>query len=401
MRGLRVRFEGGRAVEVDGRRERGRDPRADRVDEGAARLGELALVDRQGRIGPARHDLLRHAARRERRQPHRARLRLPVRGRRTRTWPRVNQSEIHIDFMIGSPELDVTGVTRDGRARARAPRRRLAGARPRLRLRAWPMRRRPYDCAHGAAAQIRDPARTGSTRTGKVWWNLDDAGPLHRTRWSAARACSPTAARSSSTRAGTPAARPSDKFVVRESRLRGPHLVGQGEPAARGGALRRAARRRSSRTSTRARPVRDRRLRRRRSRAPASPSASSPTSAYHALFARTMFITPSDEELTHFEPEAVVLHAPGARGRPRRGRHADRHVHRAAPVAPGGADRRHVLRRRDQEVDLHADERPAAARGRAPDALLGERRRRRATSRSSSASRAPARRRSRPTRSGS
>jgi phosphoenolpyruvate carboxykinase (ATP) len=32
--------------------------------------------------------------------------------------------------------------------------------------------------------------------------------------------------------------------------------------------------------------------------------------AYHALFARTMFITPSDEELESFEPEAVVLHAP-------------------------------------------------------------------------------------------
>src|SRR6476659_572843 len=32
--------------------------------------------------------------------------------------------------------------------------------------------------------------------------------------------------------------------------------------------------------------------------------------AYHALFARTMFITPSDDDLEHFEPEATVLHAP-------------------------------------------------------------------------------------------
>ena len=46
------------------------------------------------------------------------------------------------------------------------------------------------------------------------------------------------------------------------------------------------------------------------------------------------------------------------------------------PTRRRGPDRRHVLRRRDQEVDLHADERPAAARGRLPDALLGERRRR-------------------------
>src|SRR5262245_57460269 len=32
--------------------------------------------------------------------------------------------------------------------------------------------------------------------------------------------------------------------------------------------------------------------------------------AYHALFARTMFITPSEAELEGFEPQAVVLHAP-------------------------------------------------------------------------------------------
>jgi phosphoenolpyruvate carboxykinase (ATP) len=32
---------------------------------------------------------------------------------------------------------------------------------------------------------------------------------------------------------------------------------------------------------------------------------------YHALFTSTMFIEPSDEELAAFEPDAVVLHAPG------------------------------------------------------------------------------------------
>jgi phosphoenolpyruvate carboxykinase (ATP) len=31
---------------------------------------------------------------------------------------------------------------------------------------------------------------------------------------------------------------------------------------------------------------------------------------YHALFSSTMFITPSHQELSHFQPEAVVLHAP-------------------------------------------------------------------------------------------
>jgi phosphoenolpyruvate carboxykinase (ATP) len=38
--------------------------------------------------------------------------------------------------------------------------------------------------------------------------------------------------------------------------------------------------------------------------------------AYHALFARTMFITPSQDELKGFAPEAVVLHAPGLEADP-------------------------------------------------------------------------------------
>ena len=32
---------------------------------------------------------------------------------------------------------------------------------------------------------------------------------------------------------------------------------------------------------------------------------------YHALFARTMFIRRPTDELEGFEPEALVLHAPG------------------------------------------------------------------------------------------
>ncbi len=67
----------------------------------------------------------------------------------------------------------------------------------------------------------------------------------------------------------------------------------------------------------------------------------------------------------------------GARGRPRRGRHAHRYVHRPPPHAHRSVDRRDVLRGRDQEVDLHGHERPPSARGRAADALLRERRRRR------------------------
>jgi phosphoenolpyruvate carboxykinase (ATP) len=40
------------------------------------------------------------------------------------------------------------------------------------------------------------------------------------------------------------------------------------------------------------------------------------THPYHALFARTMFITPADNELRGFEPDAIVLHAPGLEADP-------------------------------------------------------------------------------------
>ena len=65
--GLEVEFREGRAVRIDA------DEGADVLrgyasrDEGASRLGEVALVDGDGRHRQARHGVLRHAARRERR----------------------------------------------------------------------------------------------------------------------------------------------------------------------------------------------------------------------------------------------------------------------------------------------------------------------------------------------
>ena len=121
-------------------------------------------------------------------------------------------------------------------------------------------------------------------------------------------------------------------------------------------------------------------------------------SPWHALFAKTLFIDPTPEELEQMELEALVLHAPSLSGRSRGGRHAQRDVHRSPPDPLGGADRGHLLRGRDQEVDLHADERPASARGRLPDALLREPGRRRHGRGLLRALRAPARPRSPPTR---
>ncbi len=113
IRGLRVRFEGGRAVSIEA--DEGGDLLAEyaRRDEGSARLGEVALVDREGRIGPLErvfYDTLID----ENAASHVAlgsAYEFTV-GEQDRA--RVNHSQIHIDFMIGSPEVDVTGVTAGG-----------------------------------------------------------------------------------------------------------------------------------------------------------------------------------------------------------------------------------------------------------------------------------------------
>jgi aminopeptidase len=85
-------------------------------DDGASLLGELALVDGEGRIGPlgtvfyetlidenaASHIALGNG------------YSLGVEA--PEDLARVNDSVVHVDFMIGSPELDVDGITRDGDA---------------------------------------------------------------------------------------------------------------------------------------------------------------------------------------------------------------------------------------------------------------------------------------------
>ena len=112
--GLRVRFEDGRAVQIDA------DEGADVVrglierDGGAPRLGEVALVDREGRIGPlgtvffdtlldenAASHLALGAA-----------YRMGVEAEDDAN--RINTSAIHVDFMVGSNDVAVTGVTAAG-----------------------------------------------------------------------------------------------------------------------------------------------------------------------------------------------------------------------------------------------------------------------------------------------
>jgi aminopeptidase len=112
--GLRIRFDHGRAVEIDADANAAVLRQRCAVDEGAARLGEVALVDGKSRIGrlgrtffntlldenAASHVALGDA------------YASPVGD--PADLPRINESQIHVDFMIGSNEVTVTGVTRDG-----------------------------------------------------------------------------------------------------------------------------------------------------------------------------------------------------------------------------------------------------------------------------------------------
>jgi aminopeptidase len=110
VRGLRVRFERGRAVQIDA------DTAAETLrticarDEGASRLGEIALVDAEGRIG-ALDTVFYDTLLDENAASHIAFGQgFPfVIGEEARS--RVNASELHLDFMIGSHDLKVTGIT--------------------------------------------------------------------------------------------------------------------------------------------------------------------------------------------------------------------------------------------------------------------------------------------------
>jgi aminopeptidase len=112
--GLRVRFEGGRAVSIDA--DEGAEALRARAakDEGASRLGEVALVDREGRIGKTGavffNTLLDENA-----ASHIALGNAYATAVGDEDRDRINRSGVHIDFMIGSDDVAVTGRTKDGR----------------------------------------------------------------------------------------------------------------------------------------------------------------------------------------------------------------------------------------------------------------------------------------------
>jgi aminopeptidase len=112
VRDLQVRFEAGRAVEFTAASGADALEARARRDEGGSFLGEVALVDRDGRIAPL--DTVFFDSLLDENAASHIALGSAYETVEKEDIDRINRSEIHIDFMIGGDGVSVTGTTAAG-----------------------------------------------------------------------------------------------------------------------------------------------------------------------------------------------------------------------------------------------------------------------------------------------
>lgn len=113
IEGLKVEFESGRAVKIEAAQGGEALHSISQRDDGANRLGEIALVDGGGRIGPLGHpfyDTLLD----ENAASHIAIGSAYLFAIDESDQSRANRSAVHVDFMIGSEEVETSAVLGDG-----------------------------------------------------------------------------------------------------------------------------------------------------------------------------------------------------------------------------------------------------------------------------------------------